>query len=269
VQVWLAEHPDNIAVIHCKAGKGRTGTMICAWFLFSGMWKTPDEAFAYYGVSRTNDQKGVTIPSQKRYVRYFHEFITQHEGEKYEPRALVLKSVIFHTLPKTYSVTDVDFKVYIGERKTEVFHYKNYVELNKLKDEPKVNKAEKKKKKEKKKDKGKEVGDYAVSTNGHEAEEDEEEMAEFDLGVGVPVFGDVKMDFENKGGRVFMFWFNTFFVKDLRLVIDKEGLDKAHKDAKNDKHKLYSKNFTVELVFSEVTPSSPTTAAASNSTNTN
>ena len=72
---WLNAHPDNVAAIHCKAGKGRTGVMVCAFLLYIGDWTDPDEAMQFYGFARTNNQKGVTIPSQRRFIRYFASLV--------------------------------------------------------------------------------------------------------------------------------------------------------------------------------------------------
>jgi protein-tyrosine phosphatase len=70
---WLDANPQNVVAIHCKAGKGRTGVMICAYLLYVGEWEDPYDCMQFYGFARTNDQKGVTIPSQRRFITYFAE----------------------------------------------------------------------------------------------------------------------------------------------------------------------------------------------------
>jgi phosphatidylinositol-3,4,5-trisphosphate 3-phosphatase/dual-specificity protein phosphatase PTEN len=72
---FLALHPENVVAMHCKAGKGRTGVMVCAYLIFSGFCDRADDAMRFYGVQRTFNGKGVTIPSQHRYIRYFERYL--------------------------------------------------------------------------------------------------------------------------------------------------------------------------------------------------
>ena len=82
---WLAENQENIAAIHCKAGKGRTGIMICCYLLYCKMFENSYDAMRFYGTMRTNNKKvtyqipikGVTIPSQIRYVIYFEQCLAK------------------------------------------------------------------------------------------------------------------------------------------------------------------------------------------------
>ena len=74
--IYLTVNPRGVAAIHCKAGKGRTGVMIVCYLIFSELCQTTDEALAHYASQRTLNNKGVTIPSQIRYIKYFETFLS-------------------------------------------------------------------------------------------------------------------------------------------------------------------------------------------------
>ena len=50
--------------------------MIVCYLIFSGLCETTDEALAHYARQRTLNNKGVTIPSQIRYIKYFETFLS-------------------------------------------------------------------------------------------------------------------------------------------------------------------------------------------------
>jgi len=77
VDHFLGGDAENVAFVHCKAGKGRTGVMIAAYLVWSGEHETAKDALEYYARRRTANAKGVTIPSQRRFVDYFARLLAE------------------------------------------------------------------------------------------------------------------------------------------------------------------------------------------------
>ncbi|GMH40870.1 hypothetical protein BSKO_08774 [Bryopsis sp. KO-2023] len=96
---WLLEDSRNVIAVHCKAGKGRTGTMICCFLIYSGICANAEEAIDLFARRRTMNNKGVTIPSQIRYIRYFEQILKG--GELAAVQSLNLESVKICGLPKS------------------------------------------------------------------------------------------------------------------------------------------------------------------------
>lgn len=73
LESYLDSDPRNVAFIHCKAGKGRSGTIVCA-YLMKKYKLSSEDANAYYTSRRIRFPiltEGVSICSQKRYLKYW------------------------------------------------------------------------------------------------------------------------------------------------------------------------------------------------------
>ncbi|KAM7507129.1 hypothetical protein LguiA_017582 [Lonicera macranthoides] len=96
---WLKEDIVNVVVVHCKAGKARTGLMICSLLLFLKFFPTAEECIEYYNQKRCVDAKGLILPSQLRYVKYFERILTNYSGENPPGRRCMLRGFRLHKCP--------------------------------------------------------------------------------------------------------------------------------------------------------------------------
>ncbi|XP_031629526.1 putative uncharacterized protein DDB_G0282499 [Contarinia nasturtii] len=126
VHKWLSADKKHVAAVHCKAGKGRTGTMICCYMIYNGRFSSASEALKFYGEARTHDHKGVTIPSQRRYVEYYARLINSQKP--YEPFPLKICEIKLSPLPFINSHQGtVHLKISYVDNDEECVVYKNEV----------------------------------------------------------------------------------------------------------------------------------------------
>ncbi|CAI8588919.1 unnamed protein product [Vicia faba] len=96
---WLKEDIQNVVVVHCKAGMGRTGLMVCSLLLFLKFFPTAEEAIDCFNQKRCIDGKALTLPSQIRYVKYFERTLTDFNGEVQPGRRCMLRGFRLHKCP--------------------------------------------------------------------------------------------------------------------------------------------------------------------------
>lgn len=109
----------RVVVVHCKAGKGRSGTATCSYLIAEEGWGL-DDALARFTERRMRPRfgPGVSIPSQLRWVGYVDRW-TRH-GKKYVDRAIDVVEVHVWGLCNGIKV---DVKGFVDNgRKICVFH---------------------------------------------------------------------------------------------------------------------------------------------------
>ena len=211
---FLDEDKKNVVAIHCKAGKGRTGTFISCLLLYMKVFETAADCLKYYGMMRVENGRGVTVPSQIRYVFYFEQILKKNIKCPIEFKVICLNKIRMVTIPNISSVKSGCTPTFSIENAGKSFKYWEY---NKKKESYDINDA---------------FADFQIGDNG------------FD------VSGDVKITFYHSPmlgskEKIFKLWFNTNFIPDDGvLVVNKDLIDKACKD-KN--CKKFKQNFKIEV----------------------
>lgn len=102
---WMSEKgsEERVIAIHCKGGKGRTGTLICAWFLYNRTCETLDTAMELFATRRTDQTRkgklqGVETKGQIRYLRYVDQWLRQEQ--MYSPAPAVSPPAKVATISK-------------------------------------------------------------------------------------------------------------------------------------------------------------------------
>jgi phosphatidylinositol-3,4,5-trisphosphate 3-phosphatase/dual-specificity protein phosphatase PTEN len=110
---WLDGDPGHVIAVHCKAGKGRTGVMICALLMHINACPNCRSALTFYGQHRTQNDKGVTIPSQRRFVGYYELFLRSGlpRDAPFEAAPCRVRSVLFSHIPAPYFSPHLEVEV--------------------------------------------------------------------------------------------------------------------------------------------------------------
>ncbi|XP_072870472.1 phosphatidylinositol 3,4,5-trisphosphate 3-phosphatase TPTE2-like isoform X1 [Chlorocebus sabaeus] len=222
VEEWLAQDPENIIVIHCKGGKGRTGTMVCACLIATEIFLTAEESLYYFGERRTDKTngtkyQGVETPSQNRYVRYFAQVKHSYNWNLPPRKTLFIKRFVIYSIRGVGTGDGYDLKVQIVMKKKIVFS--------------------------------------CTSLNNCQVFHDiETDRVIIDVFNCPPLYDDVKVQVSSSDfpryyhNYPFFFWFNTSLIQNNRLYLQRNELDNLHKQKT---WKMYQPQYAVETYFDE------------------
>ncbi|CAK9209916.1 hypothetical protein BDL97_17G006600 [Sphagnum fallax] len=260
---WLSADPRNVAVIHCRAGKGRTGLMVCAYLIYTGM--SVEDALQLYADRRTYNNEGVTIASQRRYVGYWGKLLVHTCETQIGPPQVQLPETKCRELRRIrlYDTLSTDCVKFVISQLEEIPGqlYKPATEMVQgfckalkrgyhrtvspryyLSFLPRQDDDEEKKPR------------LVVQMDTEKPVSYMKPCLDHQFDQPLIVSGDVRAVFYDKnGGRLFYICFNTFFISNSILQFSRGDLDKVGRRAKT----ICGPGFCLELLFGPLEPQVP------------
>ncbi|XP_010317527.1 phosphatidylinositol 3,4,5-trisphosphate 3-phosphatase and protein-tyrosine-phosphatase PTEN1 [Solanum lycopersicum] len=255
VYSWLSSDSKNIVVIHCMAGKGRTGLMVCSYLVYTGM--SAEDALRVYAEKRTTNNEGVSIPSQRRYVKYWENALISYtkgvpptvklpKSYKRELRRIRLYDTIniesiFFVLSELQRVPGEKYRPSVEVSKSSCRRIKSGIQrtyspqyvysLVEENEEEEENKEPR----------------LVVQMDTESSMLYQKTCLDHFYDIPVQISGDVRIIFYEKliGGRLFYACFNTAFVRNDLLQFSIRELDKVGKKARS----ITGSSFCLELFF--------------------
>ncbi|KAK9470863.1 protein-tyrosine phosphatase-like protein [Dipodascopsis tothii] len=107
---FLSQSADHTAILHCKAGKGRSGTMFCSYLIAQHGW-TAQEALAHFTSRRMKSGfgEGVSILSQRRWVKYVETW-ARDPAREYRDVTVAVREIRIHNPDNNLEITISGFK---------------------------------------------------------------------------------------------------------------------------------------------------------------
>jgi len=227
VREWLSgsneRERERVVALHCKGGKGRTGTMICAILIDMGLFKDASESLQYFGQRRTDlnvsqQFQGVETYSQIRYVHYFQTLKSQNLRNLPSKPLRVLEFKITG-LREVGAGDGSDFSVSIFTQGNQIFSSK--------------------------------FSDSSQCKRKYDVKRD---LVSVSIQKQVVINQDTKFMFHCSTSGVpvgyddcaFFFWLHTYFIENNRILLSREQLDNPHKQKT---WAVWRENFFVEVSF--------------------
>jgi hypothetical protein len=249
-----------VVVVHCKAGKGRTGVMIVALMVFMKIRQSFREALETYNLNRTKDGKGISIASQIRFLQYFEHMLSEVGRRPPARRPVQLRQLSFYPIP----VMDLDggctpyvtvnirrpdhLHTPLGQREIKTEEHETMVVIYDSRF-------------------GSDGGSTSSSNTGsrnnnYNTTQSLKSYAGNERATialhGLQVVDEVQIMVYNKGGRLlkdeylFSFWFHTSFLESHAAIVTygKMELDGASKEHSE----FFDPSFKVEVEYSAMAP---------------
>ncbi|XP_069164321.1 phosphatidylinositol 3,4,5-trisphosphate 3-phosphatase TPTE2 isoform X2 [Procambarus clarkii] len=207
VRDWMNKDDKNVIAVHCKGGKGRTGTMICVFLIDLGIFRDAEHCLGYFGDRRTDKNvaskfQGVETPSQSRYVGYY-EHVVRAGGQLPPEIPMVVTRITLHGMHSVGAGDGSEFYFTLQSRCHTIPFQAN----------------------------------LATQRNCKVTVEKLNAVVHIQL-VNAPVIrGDTRIMFFTDSRKIprgyekspFFFWFHTGFISNGKLELSRQELDNPHK----------------------------------------